>query len=331
MRAALKVLLMFSYVLPAAYARQQGEESPSQPEPVSQEVYVVLVHGTTHISALLGWTLSDANWCKEDDSGGFVQAFRAAFLLAQPDADLHVVPFRWGGDDSNPDRHNGGVELSKLLDSVPDGSKVYVIAHSHGGNVALRALTFSSRDADTLVLLGTPFFGVYMEVEQTGQGYAIPLYLPLPREAAHTHIVNVYSPQDFAATALADLAPGLTSVDLEYTNAEAWEKKWGLDHVKIRAPRNKKPGYRNKRVQSDAVYNLDFGTAVINQRLDESLEKDVTNISLTAKTPLTLGVPSKARWVHSQLHSMQVGAALGHALATDSFEDFAVSVGTLHQ
>jgi hypothetical protein len=329
-------LVLSDNVRPAAetlaVAYQSEPEPPAAVSPqAKQDVYVVLVHGTTHMTAFLQFVLGDDSWCKEDDPGGFVPAFRAAFELAQPDAELHIQSFHWGGDDSNPDRNNGGVELSKLLDSFPEDSKVFVIAHSHGGNVALRALTFSERDAETVVLLGTPFFGVNMEVEQTGQRYTVPLYLPLPREAAKAHIVNIFSPQDSVATSLANLAPGMTATDLKYTNAEAWEKKWGLDRVKIRAPRNKKPGYRNKRVESEAVYNLDFGTAVIDQQVDESLGKDVTNISLQANTPVSLGVHVKTRWVHSQLHSSQVGAALGFALATDSFSNFVEAVGELHQ
>lgn len=330
------VLLSASLFMPDCAAKEEPalatDEAEAEVQPKRPPVFVVLVHGTTHINSLLGLVLGDDRWCQDDDSSGFVQAFRASFLEAEPDADLHIQPFQWGGDDSNPDRHNGGIELKNLLDSLPTDSKVYVIAHSHGGNVALRALTFSTRDADTLVLLGTPFLGVYMEIEETGKGYRIPLYLPLPREAPNTHIVNIYSPQDSVATNMANLLPGTTFTDLQYTNAESWRRLWRLDRAKVWAPRNKKPGYRMKKVKAGAVYHMDLGTAVIDQRLDESLQTNVTNVSLPAQTTqTTYGGPVKANWVHTQLHSAQIATALGHALATDSFADFADSVGTLHK
>lgn len=70
--------------------------------------------------------------------------------------------FLWSGDNSFLQREQAAKELEKLLRSQSErfpGSKKVVIAHSHGGNVLLRAVDMlgNKGDAYHLITLATPF------------------------------------------------------------------------------------------------------------------------------------------------------------------------------
>jgi hypothetical protein len=71
--------------------------------------------------------------------------------------------FRWSGANSVVHRARAADELKSLLASDPDHANSIVIAYSHGGNVALRAISEAgSRGASIhLVTLSTPFLRVF--------------------------------------------------------------------------------------------------------------------------------------------------------------------------
>jgi hypothetical protein len=70
--------------------------------------------------------------------------------------------FRWSGANSVFHRARAADELNRLLASDPDDANSIVIAHSHGGNVAFRAISkLGSRGARiNLITLATPFLRV---------------------------------------------------------------------------------------------------------------------------------------------------------------------------
>src|SRR5262245_59870133 len=72
-------------------------------------------------------------------------------------------PFEWSGANSVFHRARAADELNSLLVSDPDDANSIVIAHSHGGNVAFRAIsTLGSRGARIhLITLATPFLRVF--------------------------------------------------------------------------------------------------------------------------------------------------------------------------
>lgn len=69
----------------------------------------------------------------------------------------------WSGENSEVDRRRGAYELAnhiRFLQRHPDVSRIHIVAHSHGGNVARRALRYLNdplRKIGTVVCLGTPF------------------------------------------------------------------------------------------------------------------------------------------------------------------------------
>lgn len=105
--------------------------------------HVVLVHGT--------WGRRSA-WCRPG----------SRFWLALEEAGATVHSFTWSGGNSHLARSRAAVELASFLktlrsETAPNG--LAVIAHSHGGNVALHAvrrLAPGSRRVK-LVTLATPF------------------------------------------------------------------------------------------------------------------------------------------------------------------------------
>jgi len=114
---------------------------------------VVLVHGTF---------APDADWT--DPRSTLVKAIRAA----EPADDTLFVRFSWPGsiggyqNNTNFIRYDAGQKLGKLLWQLRKQhprAGILVIAHSHGGNVALYAARHAPHLAG-IILMGTPFISV---------------------------------------------------------------------------------------------------------------------------------------------------------------------------
>lgn len=107
-----------------------------------QSVFIT-VHGT--------WS-SECAWYMP--GGDFFDALEKSVL----DNDGVVIPFSWSGANSVDAREKAGRNLAKIIDSY-DGSsaRIIVVAHSHGGNVALLAShALKKNKIDILYTLGTP-------------------------------------------------------------------------------------------------------------------------------------------------------------------------------
>ena len=107
---------------------------------------IVLVHGTFATNA--AWTRPDHSFYKT--------------LKAKIDGRIEI--FVWSGENSHEARLAAGDQLAKFVRALklPLQAHAHVIAHSHGGNVALYALRdaeFSDRVA-SLCFMGTPFLEV---------------------------------------------------------------------------------------------------------------------------------------------------------------------------
>ena len=75
----------------------------------------------------------------------------------------------WSGDNCDKERQEAGRRLSlqlRLYRRDHPNEPIRIVAHSHGGNVALIASQFPGVTIDTLVTLGTPIMPAY----QPGQG-----------------------------------------------------------------------------------------------------------------------------------------------------------------
>ena len=112
---------------------------------------IVLIHGTYAADAK--WPHADSNFCK----------WLAASLKQNIVGDVVFAQSPWSGGNSDLDRLQASVDLRARLaafrQSHPDHA-TFLVGHSHGGNVALHALSHSQTDRDHVagvVTLATPF------------------------------------------------------------------------------------------------------------------------------------------------------------------------------
>jgi pimeloyl-ACP methyl ester carboxylesterase len=113
---------------------------------MQNKVVVIFIHGTF---------ARQAQWCNSENS-----PIRSALTTALGDRMAFRV-FEWSGKNSHRARIKAGNELAKfheqILVTFPK-SKIFWIAHSHGGNVALYALNDILQDQPTgIVTLATPY------------------------------------------------------------------------------------------------------------------------------------------------------------------------------
>lgn len=152
---------------------------------------VILVHGTFAENA--EWVLADSP---------LSQTLRSEL------GSVEICPFRWSGKNSHTARLNAAYKLSKFLSDVlaaNPGSKVHLIAHSHGGNVVLYALRDRNlRDTiSSVAFLGTPFISVSrrdIKSTVTPLKYAVPLGFSFPLTVAGLLFFSYVIRSDLAAS-----------------------------------------------------------------------------------------------------------------------------------
>ena len=106
---------------------------------------VILVHGTF---------ASKAEWLQKDSS-------LINHLCNNTNSSLCVFP--WSGKNSNKERLNSAKELAAEIDDIhrrKPSRKISIIAHSHGGNIALYCHKYlnDKKAIHKIVCMGTPFF-----------------------------------------------------------------------------------------------------------------------------------------------------------------------------
>lgn len=88
---------------------------------------IIVVHGTF---------ASSEKWHQTD--GDFVQALRSSFALLPdscPQKNAPIVSFVWSGANCSSARITAAKNLAALIASYPVNEKIYLVAHSHAGNV----------------------------------------------------------------------------------------------------------------------------------------------------------------------------------------------------
>ena len=100
----------------------------------------IIVHGT--------WAPGTA-WCKP--GGNFFDALEKA--IGKNDV---VIPYTWAGALDHEIRLRAAHGLVNVIKSYPKKTKIIIIAHSHGGNIAILASQQLTRKIEKLYLLGTP-------------------------------------------------------------------------------------------------------------------------------------------------------------------------------
>lgn len=128
---------------------------------------IILLHGTQ-------WPFLRLNrWFEE---GAPLQiALRRAF----PGAAIEI--FSWSGWNTQRARHAAALELIANLELWKlQSSKIVIIAHSHGGNVALQAAQKMRDEKISLITLGTPFLELRSEESVRRIGMLIVIMFSIP-------------------------------------------------------------------------------------------------------------------------------------------------------
>jgi hypothetical protein len=122
---------------------------------------IVAVHGTRHLlpfrlRARFTKSIDQTPWTAPDSR--FMSGLKAILGDA-----TEVASFDWSGDNTFRARQEAAVELREfILQHRAPASALYVIAHSHGGNIALSAASdpFVADSLEGVILLSTPFINV---------------------------------------------------------------------------------------------------------------------------------------------------------------------------
>lgn len=135
------------------------------PRPIALMDYVItLVHGTF---------ARKAAWIREEST---FRKYLSDNLLS---ANILFLPFTWSGGNSVSARHEAAQQLRSSLTATvalhPE-ARHFVIGHSHGGSVALYAVSGSplENDIDGLICLSTPFLHIR---ERSTKDYFGPIVL----------------------------------------------------------------------------------------------------------------------------------------------------------
>jgi hypothetical protein len=133
----------------------------------NRSALIVLVHGTwgrrifPRLSSWLNAKIFKNRrplWFEKNSS------FRRDLSSALEDArlDAEFIAFEWSGSNSVFARSEAAKSLRDLLNQFGQNRPITIIAHSHGGNVALHAVGEGFTHADTTVVtLATPFLRVF--------------------------------------------------------------------------------------------------------------------------------------------------------------------------
>ena len=106
-----------------------------------------LVHGTI---------AHEAGWLSP-------KSILAQGLKTKLTGEVEIVPFRWSGRNSHSARAEAAVKLGELIVQLTQehqGANIYILAHSHGGNVALYAVRDNLKAAAAvrgIVNMATPY------------------------------------------------------------------------------------------------------------------------------------------------------------------------------
>lgn len=138
----------------SAQRRQPADDASNTSAARETPIVVTLVHGTF---------AKDATWTKD----GSILREQLAQDFADRGLDLEIDRFEWSGENSHRARIKAGRELAAHLERQYARDPMirhFIIAHSHGGNVALYAHKHldKAKHALGIAMLGTPFLTANM-------------------------------------------------------------------------------------------------------------------------------------------------------------------------
>jgi pimeloyl-ACP methyl ester carboxylesterase len=160
--------------------------------------------GMTETRSLFVIHGSNAHITGAPANGGYPGGGAGACARAPPRAftrECEIREFSWSGRNTHQARLDAGTALARAIAKEDAGLRIYLIGHSHGGNVALVAANnLPAGRVESVVLLANP----NMVVMDSADGTSEPLYWGRAVELVRK-IWNLYTPEDFVQSTLARL------------------------------------------------------------------------------------------------------------------------------
>ena len=153
--------------------RYKGEYGFINRDPVEENgginIYGYLQNNPINAIDLLGLVIIYVHGTWSDSANAFpfdfVRTVQSSF------DDKNAKFFQWSGDNTDKARRKAALDLAELIRQYKKAhpcEKIRVVAHSHGGNVALLASHELGVHIDELVTLGTPILADYRPDENLG-------------------------------------------------------------------------------------------------------------------------------------------------------------------
>ncbi|MBN1478108.1 hypothetical protein JXA47_15230 [Candidatus Sumerlaeota bacterium] len=189
-----------------------SNKTTAEPRPRSQrplrEGCTLIIHGTFANGTANSWWQRGDGFCEHlDDEVGNVWRI----VDGEGERVITLYPLSWpSGSPTDAALIAGGALIARHLGELAlnDPPPLDIVAHSHGGNVIIRALTTALEEnpdlrVRNLVLIGVPHVTVDDALHHWPSDPMHPLYERCER------IINIYAPEDTYATSIAGaISPG---------------------------------------------------------------------------------------------------------------------------
>ncbi len=262
----------------------------SDAESIRPSQVVFIIHGTF---------AGDASWIDVD---GSTHTF-ASELTRGFDKDVIIESFHWSGHLSHDARVKAAKRLALRLDADQySQSNVMIVAHSHGGNVALHAIGLTKRNVQTVVCLATPH--ALLKMKRDEDNILLPIYCTKEARNRIKKLVTISADNDAVATSRATLFGVKEQTALKFTSS------WRDADNSLRLP--SKQGLVSGFVQSTIRVQL------WRTNLDCRTNLAIANENISVSSKLS-GVRS-----HSAIHSTRMGYVVGELLGAGPSADSTV-------
>ena len=171
---------------------------------------IVLVPGTF---------ANQPDWARTDVAGTTL----AKELLKRLDPGDSVVPFWWSGGLSHSDRVDAARKLARLVDEArTPGDEIFLLGHSHGGNVCLLAAGVVDEPLAAVICMGTPHIYLHHSGKNGDTG-EVPVYC-LPQTLKNAgRIICISDTDDRVAEEFSNsFLTGISEVEAA-NSVEAWQ------------------------------------------------------------------------------------------------------------
>jgi carboxylesterase len=190
--------------------------------------------------------------------------------------ECEIREFRWSGENTHQARLDAGAQLARAIEKEDRTRRVHIIGHSHGGNVALVAANhLSARKIESVVVLANP------NIALLGSGGQPPewLYWGMASERV-ARIWNLYSPEDFVQTTLAQWFHGVPTKGREVVHTRQQYPATAQKSVRNAEIRWNRRLAAHRNMHSE-VMGLCVGALLKGKSIDEAM--DAARLSVTGK------------------------------------------------